>query len=195
MVLRETLAFHSPLADFAFAMQYLSSGATTLAVPPAQQAAYLRAVARNEKIAAFALTEADAGSDAGAMRTAVQALPNGRVLNGSKTWTSNGSIPDFYVTFAKSEPDADTRGMAAFIVDADTAWLAGEQPAHRGDGTAPAGHRGVRPLPAAARRTARRIERRHQTGAAQGMVRRTLLRPSHLPSNVPCLVSAWPTSC
>jgi acyl-CoA dehydrogenase len=65
VVLRETLAFHSPLADFAFAMQGLGSGAITLAGTPAQQAAYLPAVARGDKIAAFALSEPDAGSDAG----------------------------------------------------------------------------------------------------------------------------------
>ena len=61
------------------------------------------------------------------MRTAAQALPTGWVLNGGKTWTSNGGIPNFYVTFAKSEPDAGTRGMAAFIVDAETAGLYSSQ--------------------------------------------------------------------
>ncbi|MEO7128243.1 MAG: acyl-CoA dehydrogenase family protein, partial [Rhodoferax sp.] len=69
VILRETLAFHSPLADFAFAMQGLGSGAITLTGTPAQQAAYLPAVARGDKIAAFALSEPDAGSDAGAMQT------------------------------------------------------------------------------------------------------------------------------
>jgi acyl-CoA dehydrogenase len=69
VVLRETLAFHSPLADFAFAMQGLGSGAISLAGTPAQQAAYLPAVARGEKIAAFALSEPDAGSDVAAMQT------------------------------------------------------------------------------------------------------------------------------
>ncbi len=127
VVLRETLAFHSPLADFAFAMQGLGSGAITLAGTPAQQAAYLPAVARGVKIAAFALSEAEAGSDAGAMRTAAQALPGGWVLNGSKTWISNGGIADFYVTFAKTEPDAGTRGITAFIVDANTAGLDSSQ--------------------------------------------------------------------
>jgi acyl-CoA dehydrogenase len=69
VILRETLAFHSPLADFAFAMQGLGSGAITLAGTPAQQAAYLPQVASGKKIAAFALSEPDAGSDAGAMVT------------------------------------------------------------------------------------------------------------------------------
>lgn len=127
VVLREALAFHSPLADFAFAMQGLGSGAITLAGTPAQQAAYLPAVARGEKIAAFALSEADAGSDAGAMRTRAQAVPAGWTLNGSKTWISNGGIADFYVTFAKTEPEAGTRGITAFIVDAGTAGLDSSQ--------------------------------------------------------------------
>ncbi len=118
VILRETLAFHSPLADFAFAMQGLGSGAITLAGTPAQQAAYLPAVARGDKIAAFALSEPDAGSDAGAMTTSADASDGGWALNGSKTWISNGDIADFYVTFAKTDRDAGTRGITAFIVDA-----------------------------------------------------------------------------
>ncbi len=131
VILRETLAFHSPLADFAFAMQGLGSGAITLAGTPAQQAAYLPAVARGEKIAAFALSEADAGSDAGAMTT-VATYPEPKpahdhnslnpapsvTLNGSKTWISNGGIADYYCVFAKTDPQAGTRGITAFIVNA-----------------------------------------------------------------------------
>ncbi|MDO8372477.1 MAG: acyl-CoA dehydrogenase family protein, partial [Polaromonas sp.] len=109
VILRETLAFHSPLADFAFAMQGLGSGAITLAGTPAQQAAYLPAVARGDKIAAFALSEPDAGSDAGAMTTSADASGDGWALNGSKTWISNGDIADFYVTFAKTDREAGTR--------------------------------------------------------------------------------------
>ena len=123
VVLRETLAFHSPLADFALAMQGLGSGAITLAGTPAQQAAYLPGVASGEKIAAFALSEADAGSDVGAMTTRAVQLAGGWTLNGSKAWISNGGIADFYVTFAKTDPAAGTRGISAFIVDADTAGL------------------------------------------------------------------------
>ena len=118
VILRETLAFHSPLADFAFAMQGLGSGAITLAGTPAQQAAYLPHVASGKKIAAFALSEADAGSDAGAMTTNAAKTVKGWVINGSKTWISNGGIADFYVTFVKTEPDAGTRGITPFIVDA-----------------------------------------------------------------------------
>jgi acyl-CoA dehydrogenase len=118
VILRETLAFHSPLADFAFAMQGLGSGAITLAGTPAQQAAYLPLVASGKKIAAFALSEPDAGSDVGAMGTSATGSGEGWTLNGSKTWISNGGIADFYVTFAKTDPEAGTRGITAFIVDA-----------------------------------------------------------------------------
>ena len=123
VILRETLAFHSSLADFAFAMQGLGSGAITLAGTPAQQADYLPQVASGKKIAAFALSEADAGSDAGAMTTSAVQSIDGWAINGSKTWISNGGIADFYVTFAKTDLDAGTRGITPFIVDADTPGL------------------------------------------------------------------------
>ena len=123
VILRETLAFHSPLADFAFAMQGLGSGAITLAGTPEQQAAYLPQVASGAKIAAFALSEADAGSDAGAMTTRATQTASGWTVNGSKTWISNGGIADFYVTFAKTDPAAGTRGITAFIINADTPGL------------------------------------------------------------------------
>ncbi|MDB5967511.1 MAG: acyl-CoA dehydrogenase domain protein [Polaromonas sp.] len=123
VILRETLAFHSPLADFAFAMQGLGSGAITLVGTPEQQAAYLPAVSSGRKIAAFALSEAEAGSDAGAMATAAMRSGEDWTLQGSKTWISNGGIADFYVTFAKTDPGAGTRGITAFIVDADSAGL------------------------------------------------------------------------
>jgi acyl-CoA dehydrogenase len=113
-------------------MQGLGSGAITLAGTPEQQALYLPAVAQGDIIAAFALSEAEAGSDAGAMKTvAVIASPEGATsqndinrtqvtLNGSKTWISNGGIADFYCVFAKTDPQAGTRGITAFIVDATT---------------------------------------------------------------------------
>ena len=123
VVLRETLAFYSPLADFSFAMQGLGSGAITLAGSPAQQAAYLPKVANGKKIAAFALSEADAGSDAGAMQTRALRAGDSWTINGSKTWISNGGIADFYVTFAKTDVKAGVRGITAFIVDADTPGL------------------------------------------------------------------------
>ncbi|MDB5886739.1 MAG: acyl-CoA dehydrogenase domain protein [Polaromonas sp.] len=118
VILRETLAFHSPLADFALAMQGLGSGAITLAGTPDQQRAYLPQVASGQKIAAFALSESDAGSDAGAMATRAVEAAGGWTVDGSKTWISNGGIADFYVTFAKTESEAGTRGITAFIIDA-----------------------------------------------------------------------------
>ena len=127
VILRETLAFYSPLADFAFAMQGLGSGAITLAGTPAQQKAYLPHVASGKKIAAFALSEANAGSDVGAMTTSAVQTDKGWAISGSKTWISNGGIADFYVTFAKTDPDAGvnlgTKGITPFIIDADVRGL------------------------------------------------------------------------
>lgn len=119
VILRESLAFHSPLADFAFAMQGLGSGAITLAGTPEQQARYLPEVARGRLIAAFALSEPEAGSDVASMTTRAQATPEGWRLDGTKTWISNGGMADFYVVFAKTDPQAGARGVSAFIVDAD----------------------------------------------------------------------------
>ena len=124
VILRETLAFHSPLADFALAMQGLGSGAITLAGTTAQQATYLGAVARGDMIAAFALSEPEAGSDVAAIATTARHGPDGTVrLDGTKTWISNGGIADYYCVFAKTEPAAGTRGITAFIVDADSPGL------------------------------------------------------------------------
>jgi acyl-CoA dehydrogenase len=123
VVMRETLAFHSPLADFAFAMQGLGSGAITLEGNAAQRENYLLAVGGGKKIAAFALSEPDAGSDAGALSTTAIRDGNQWRLNGTKTWISNGGIADFYCVFAKTDPAAGTRGMSCFIVDAKTPGL------------------------------------------------------------------------
>lgn len=125
VLLRETLAFYSPLADFAFAMQGLGSGAISLDGTPEQQAAYLPAVARGEKIAAFALSEPHAGSDVAALSTRAEQDGDGSgwLLNGSKTWISNGGLADFYCVFAKTDPQAGSRGISAYIVDRDRAGL------------------------------------------------------------------------
>ncbi|MDD0840218.1 acyl-CoA dehydrogenase [Curvibacter sp. HBC61] len=124
VLLRETLAFHSPLADFAFAMQGLGSGAITLAGNPAQQARWLPAVARGEKIAAFALTEPEAGSDVAAIGTeATLASPGHYRLNGVKTWISNGGLADFYCVFARTGEAPGTRGLSALIVEANAPGL------------------------------------------------------------------------
>jgi len=119
-LIRETLARHSGLADFAFAMQGLGSGAISLAGTEAQKQRYLTRVARGESIAAFALSETDAGSDVAAMQCSARIEGDHAVLNGTKTWISNGGIADFYVVFARSGEAAGARGISAFIVDADT---------------------------------------------------------------------------
>lgn len=130
VILRETLAFHSPLADFAFAMQGLGSGAITLAGTPAQQAKYLGAVASGQKIAAFALSEPEAGSDVAAMATRAVARAGGWTLDGTKTWISNGDLADFYVVFAKTDAEAGSRGISAFIVDAPHPGLKSDEHIH-----------------------------------------------------------------
>ncbi|WP_210543968.1 acyl-CoA dehydrogenase family protein [Rhodoferax sp. PAMC 29310] len=119
-LIRETLARHNGLADFAFAMQGLGSGAISLAGTDAQKQHYLPRVARGEAIAAFALSEPDAGSDVGALQCRAEVEGDEVVLNGSKTWISNGGIADFYVVFARTGEAPGPRGISAFIVDADT---------------------------------------------------------------------------
>jgi acyl-CoA dehydrogenase len=119
-LIRETLARHSGLADFAFAMQGLGSGAITLAGSAAHKAHYLPRVARGEAIAAFALSEPDAGSDVAALACAARADGDAYILNGEKTWISNGGIADFYVVFARTNEAPASRGISAFIVDAGT---------------------------------------------------------------------------
>ena len=127
---RETLARHAGLADFAFAMQGLGSGAISLAGTPEQKAHWLPRVASGEAIAAFALSEPDAGSDVAALQCAARIEGDHAVLNGEKTWISNGGIADFYVVFARSgespdshqagTPQRGAKGISAFIVEAGT---------------------------------------------------------------------------
>ncbi len=122
-LIRETLARHAGLADFAFAMQGLGSGAITLFGSAANRAAYLPRVAQGDAIAAFALSEPDAGSDVGAMACTARRDGDEYILDGEKTWISNGGIADFYVVFARTGEAPGSRGISAFIVDADTAGL------------------------------------------------------------------------
>jgi acyl-CoA dehydrogenase len=119
-LLRETLAYHHGLADFAFAMQGLGSGAISLHGTPEQRERYLPRVARGEAIAAFALSEPDAGSDVAAMACAARESGDHYVLDGQKTWISNGGIADFYVVFARTGEAPGSRGISAFVVDAGT---------------------------------------------------------------------------
>jgi acyl-CoA dehydrogenase len=125
-VLREVLARADGLADFAFAMQGLGSGAVSLAGDAPLRARYLPRVAAGEAIAAFALSEPDAGSDVAAMSTRARRDGAHYVLDGTKTWISNGGIADFYCVFARTEPAerrADgsvfARGITAFVVEPD----------------------------------------------------------------------------
>jgi len=123
VVCRETLARHDGLADFAFAMQGLGSGPITLAGSPALQAAWLPKVARGEAIAAFALSEPDAGSDVAAIACSAREDGDAYVLDGEKTWISNGGIADFYCVFARTGEAPGTRGISAFVVPTDTPGL------------------------------------------------------------------------
>jgi alkylation response protein AidB-like acyl-CoA dehydrogenase len=122
-LIRETLARHHGLADFAFAMQGLGSGAISLAGTESQRVRYLPRVAAGEAIAAFALSEPEAGSDVAAMTCSARAEGQTYVLDGEKTWISNGGIADFYVVFARTGEAPGSRGISAFIVDADTPGL------------------------------------------------------------------------
>ncbi|MDB5466024.1 MAG: acyl-CoA dehydrogenase-like protein [Phenylobacterium sp.] len=115
---REALAQAGGLADFAFAMQGLGSGAIGLFGDEGLKARYLPAVAAGEAIAAFALSEPEAGSDVAAMTTTAEDCGDHYRLNGAKTWISNGGIADFYTVFARTG-GAGSKGVTAFVVDAD----------------------------------------------------------------------------
>ena len=119
-LIRETLARHSGLADFAFAMQGLGSGAISLAGTEEQKKHYLTRVAKGEAIAAFALSEPDAGSDVAAMACEARLEGDHYVINGEKTWISNGGIADVYVVFVRTGEAPGSRGLSALIVEAYT---------------------------------------------------------------------------
>ncbi len=123
-LVRETLAWWDGLADFAFAMQGLGSGALSLAGNQALRSQYLPRVAAGSAIAAFALSEPDAGSDVAAMQCSAQREGDAYVLDGTKTWISNGGIADFYCVFARTSPGnkrpdgtTEARGISAFVVE------------------------------------------------------------------------------
>lgn len=119
-IAREALAWHDGLADFAFAMQGLGSGPLQLAGGAALQAEWLPRVARGDAIAAFALSEPDAGSDVGALATTATRDGDHWLLTGEKTWISNGGIADFYCVFARSVADSTgAKGITAFLVPAN----------------------------------------------------------------------------
>ena len=117
-IVRETLARHNALADFAFAMQGLGSAPVVLAGSEEVQARYLPRVCDGSAIAAFALSESDAGSDVAAVATTARREGDEYVLDGEKRWISNGGIAALYVVFARTGEAAGSRGLSAFVVDA-----------------------------------------------------------------------------
>lgn len=111
---RMTLGYHSGLADFAFAMQGLGTGAISLFGSEAVKQAYLPKVATGEVIAGFALSEKEAGSDVAAMSATAERVAGGWRINGEKTWISNGTIADILTVFARSGEAPGARGLSAF---------------------------------------------------------------------------------
>jgi acyl-CoA dehydrogenase len=122
-LIRESLAYYSGLADFCFAMQGLGSGPISLYGSEKIKSNYLPAVRDGKKIAAFALSEPDAGSDVAALSTTAELKDGNYVLNGEKTWISNGGIADYYIVFARTGDAPGARGLSAFVIDADTSGL------------------------------------------------------------------------
>jgi len=121
-LIRETLARTSGLADFCFALQGLGSGPISLFGSEEQRRTWLPRVAAGKAIAAFALSEAEAGSDVAAMRTTARRDGDGWVLDGAKTWISNAGLADFYVVFCRL-PEAGERAFGAFLVEAENSGL------------------------------------------------------------------------
>ncbi len=118
---RDILAWHDGLADFGFAMQGLGTGSITLFGSEALKQRYLPDVATGRTIAAFALSEKEAGSDVAAMTTAaVSDGPDHVRITGEKTWISNGGIADHYVVFARTGDAPGAKGLSAFVVDAQS---------------------------------------------------------------------------
>ncbi|HXS50870.1 MAG TPA: acyl-CoA dehydrogenase family protein [Sphingomicrobium sp.] len=126
-IARETLAYHSALADFAFAMQGLGSGAISLFGTVEQKRQWLPRVASGEAIAAFAMTEPECGSDAANVQTSALRDGDEWVLVGEKSYISNGGIADFYLTFARTGEGEGARGLSAFIVPADARGVSVEE--------------------------------------------------------------------
>jgi acyl-CoA dehydrogenase len=121
-LIRETLARHDGLADFAFAMQGLGMGAVSL-FGTLEQQRWLEQTRAGAALAAFALTEPEAGSDVAATSTTAERGSGGWILNGEKTYISNGGIADVYVVFARTGEAPGARGLSAFLMPADAAGL------------------------------------------------------------------------
>ena len=127
-LIREGLAYRSPLADEVFALQALGSLPIRIAGTDAIQAHWLPAVDRGKAMCGFAMTEPDAGSDAGAIATTARRDGGGWVLDGRKTFISNAGIADLYVVFATTDRAQGTKGLSAFVVPADAPGLRFEGP-------------------------------------------------------------------
>jgi acyl-CoA dehydrogenase len=122
-IARETLAFRDGLADFAFAMQGLGTGSISLFGTSELKRRYLPPVRDGKAIAAFALSEPEAGSDVAALAMTAKLDGNHFRLDGEKTWISNGGIADHYIVFARTGEAPGARGLSAFVVDAATPGL------------------------------------------------------------------------
>ena len=122
-VIRETLARFSGLADFAFAMQGLGSGPISLFGTTAQKKQFLPGAASGQTLPAFALSEPEAGSDVASITTTAKTDGTDYLIDGCKTWISNGGIADHYVVFARTDEESGTRGLSAFIVPSDSPGL------------------------------------------------------------------------
>ncbi|MEE2761722.1 MAG: acyl-CoA dehydrogenase family protein [Pseudomonadota bacterium] len=122
-IARQSLGYHSGLADFVMAMQGLGSGSITLYGSEEQKAKYLPGVAAGTQIAAFAISEAEGGSDVAAMTTSAKEDGTDYVINGAKTWISNAGLADHYVLFARTGESAGAKGISSFVVDADAPGL------------------------------------------------------------------------
>ncbi len=122
-LVREILAHHAGLADFAFAMQGLGSASIALFGEAALQERYLPDVATGARIAAFAISEPEGGSDVANLRMTATAAGDSYVLNGTKTWISNAGLADQYVVFARTGEAPGAKGLSAFVVDADAPGL------------------------------------------------------------------------
>ena len=114
-LIRETLARHDGLADFAFAMQGLGAGPISL-FGNAKQRDWLKRTRAGDAIAAFALTEPQSGSDVANIALTAQRYGDGFVLDGEKTWISNGGIADLYVVFARTGEAPGAKGLSAFLL-------------------------------------------------------------------------------
>lgn len=122
-ILRETLARHDGLADFAFAMQGLGTGAISLFGTPEQKAEWLSLTRQGKALSAFALSEPASGSDVANMAMTAVRDGDDYVLDGEKTWISNGGIADVYTVFARTGEAPGAKGLSVFIVPADTPGL------------------------------------------------------------------------